>query len=427
MAELLTPGQRKQIHWLRFKQPMEREFREEYAEKSLNSVRTGLGTAIFVTFLFGFGFGMSADMVERNRVLAFAVVLPILLTGLALTFGRFYRYISQPLNALICIAILVMVFLADLPYSASFYGQSIVGGVIGMLACTFMLARLRFPWAVGTGLIMLVMYIYLVYGYRPIVEPNRSNATIWVFIVLIAGSVTSYLQERYIRREFLFRNLLDIEKRKSENILSNVLPQSIAEQLRNNPGIIAESHQDASVLFADIVEFTPFAASRPSSEVVGFLNDVFSKFDALVEQYELEKIKTVGDAYMVAGGIPHARSGHLQAICNLALAMREAAQSMGTDLRIGIHTGSLVAGVIGTRKYLYDLWGDTVNTASRMESHGMPGCIQVTAKVVGELGDTFEFEERGEVEVKGIGLVQTYWLIGRSGSDVTETVVAQKA
>ncbi len=389
---------------------MENEFREEYAAKSLNSVRIGLGTAIFVTFLFGFGFGMSAEMVERNRVLAFGIVLPILLVGLALTVSRFYRHISQPLNSVICIAILVMVFVADLPYSASFYGQSIVGGVVGMLACTFMLARLRFPWAIGTALLMLLMYLQLVYGYRPIAEPNRSNATIWVIIVVIAGSVTAYLQERYIRREFLFRNLLDIEKQKSESVLANVLPPVIAHRLRSNPGVIAESHPDASVLFADIVNFTPFAASRSSDEVVGFLNDVFSKFDVLVQKHGLEKIKTVGDAYMVAGGIPEAKERHLHAMGLLALEMSEVAHEMGTDLRVGIHAGPLVAGVIGTTKYLYDLWGDTVNTASRMESNSSPGRIQVTEVVVQQLSDSFEFEKRGEIDVKGIGMVTTYWM-----------------
>lgn len=410
MAELLNAEQKRQIHRLRFEPTVEMEFRDEYAAKSLNPVRIGLGTAIFVTFLFGFGFGMSSDMVERNRILSFAVVLPILLLGLALTFGRFYRSISQPLNATICVAILLMVFMADLPYSTSFYGQSIVGGVIGMLSCTFMLARLRFPWAVGTALLMLFMYLQLVYGYRPIPEPNRSNATIWVIIVVLAGSVTAYLQERYIRREFLFRKLLDIEKAKSENVLANVLPPAIAHRLRTNPGVIAESHQDASVLFADIVDFTPYAASRSSDEVVGFLNDVFSRFDDLVQRYGLEKIKTVGDAYMVAGGILDRQESHLDSMARLALEMSDVARSMGKELRVGIHAGPLVAGVIGTTKYLYDLWGDTVNTASRMESNGCPGRIQVTETVVARLEPTFEFERRGPIEVKGLGVVTTYWL-----------------
>jgi class 3 adenylate cyclase len=171
---------------------------------------------------------------------------------------------------------------------------------------------------------------------------------------------------------------------RSERLLLNILPRPIAERLKHHPTTIADAHAEVTVLFADIVEFTKFSASILPQRLVEILNDVFSEFDRLAERHGLEKIKTVGDAYMVVGGLPTPRADHAEAVAEMALEMRDALagyeKTIGASLqlRIGIHTGPVVAGVIGRRKFSYDLWGDTVNTASRMESHGLPGVIQVT-------------------------------------------------
>ncbi len=211
---------------------------------------------------------------------------------------------------------------------------------------------------------------------------------------------------------------LRIEQEKSERLLLNILPQPIAERLKQNTSAIAEQFNDATILFADIVGFTPLSARMSPIELVNLLNQIFSQFDQLAEKHELEKIKTIGDAYMVVGGLPIPRSDHAQAVAAMALDIQQAIASFQVDsnepfqIRIGINTGPVVAGVIGIKKFIYDLWGDTVNVASRMESQGLPGCIQVSAQTYQHLKHQFVFEERGAIAVKGKGNMITYWLKG---------------
>jgi class 3 adenylate cyclase len=185
--------------------------------------------------------------------------------------------------------------------------------------------------------------------------------------------------------------------------------------------MIADDHPEVTVLFADIAGFTPWAAGKPAREVLEFLNRVFSRFDQLVEVHGLEKIKTVGDCYMVVAGAPEARADHVEAAARLALDLTAEARRISAEsgapiqLRIGIHTGPLAAGVIGEKRYLYDVWGDTVNTASRLESQGVPGGIQVSAEVAERLRGKFILEPRGTVELKGKGLVEAYLLVSGRG------------
>ncbi len=208
------------------------------------------------------------------------------------------------------------------------------------------------------------------------------------------------------------------EKEKSESLLLNILPQAIAQRLKQSPGAIAEQFSEATILFADIVNFTPLASHMSATELVNLLNQIFSAFDELVERHSLEKIKTIGDAYMVAGGLPTPRPAHAEAVAQLALEMqREITRFQRDDgepfrLRIGINTGSVVAGVIGIKKFIYDLWGDAVNVASRMESQGDAGGIQVTATTYEHLKERYRFQERGTITVKGRGEMKTYWLLG---------------
>jgi adenylate cyclase len=203
--------------------------------------------------------------------------------------------------------------------------------------------------------------------------------------------------------------------RENERLLLNVLPAPIAEQLKRQSGIIAQGFDDVSVLFADIVGFTPLSAQLSPPALIEMLNQLFSSFDHLADRHGLEKIKTIGDAYMVAGGLPETRPDHLQAMAAFALDMRAAPRDLAgaqaeLNLRIGMHVGNVVAGVIGTRKFSYDIWGDTVNTASRLESHGVPGKIHVSEAAYLRLHDTFAFEPRGTIELKGKGPIDTYFL-----------------
>ncbi|MEG5057942.1 adenylate/guanylate cyclase domain-containing protein [Microcoleus sp. A2-C5] len=209
---------------------------------------------------------------------------------------------------------------------------------------------------------------------------------------------------------------LRVQQEQSERLLLNILPEEIANRLKQGDSTIADTFADVTVLFADIVGFTQLSARVSPTELVALLNDIFSTFDNLAERHGLEKIKTIGDAYMVVGGLPIPRPDHAEAIAEMAIDMQEAiidfskTQNQHLSIRIGINTGPVVAGVIGIKKFIYDLWGDTVNTASRMESHGLPGSIHVTATTYQQLQDKYVFESRGAIEVKGKGKMTTYLL-----------------
>jgi guanylate cyclase len=208
------------------------------------------------------------------------------------------------------------------------------------------------------------------------------------------------------------------EQEKSENLLLNILPRSIADKLKAETQPIADHFGSASILFADVADFTPWSERLPPAEVVGYLDRLFSCFDELAERYRLEKIKTIGDCYMVAAGVPIPRPDHARALALMALDMLATMRSdegvahLGHELRVGINSGPVVAGVIGRKRFLYDLWGDAVNTASRMESHGTPGRIQITRATYELLADEFECEPRGTIAVKGKGEVEAWYLIG---------------
>ena len=213
--------------------------------------------------------------------------------------------------------------------------------------------------------------------------------------------------------------LLLAEQERSEGLLLNVLPAPIADRLKQGEEPIADRFPEVTVLFADLVEFTASSDRSSPERVVQVLADLFTAFDRLAARHGLEKIKTVGDAYMVAGGLPAPQPDHAQAVAEMALAVREEAgrhrdpAGRPLQVRIGIDSGPVVAGVIGTAKFSYDLWGDTVNTASRMESTGVPGCIQVTDRAYRRLRGAYRFERRGPVQVKGKGEVVTWFLAGR--------------
>ena len=242
--------------------------------------------------------------------------------------------------------------------------------------------------------------------------------------VLLKARIQVCLEKKRLRdQEQAFMRQLQQEREKSEHLLLNILPAPVAERLKqiDETAIvaIADSFDDVSIMFVDIVDFTQLSASMSATELVKMLNTVFSNFDMLIDYYGLEKIKTVGDAYIVVGGLSLPRTDHLEAIAQMALDVLASAyqfsrhDGMPFELRVGIHVGPVVAGVIGTKKFAYDLWGDTVNTASRMESHGLPGAIQVTQSVYERLCASYRFEPRGEISVKGKGNMSTYLLTGR--------------
>jgi class 3 adenylate cyclase len=295
-------------------------------------------------------------------------------------------------------------------------GGFVASSGVALWALTAPLGALMFvgtsdaaPW--------FVAYLALIgvsVGLEPFLEP--ADIPDPVRLAFFAGNVTGVSLTAYLLLQYFVRER-EREHARSERLLLNVLPEAVALRLKRHEGVIADRFEEATVLFADIA-FTPMSAGLQPEEVVELLNAVFSDCDRLAEERGLEKIKTIGDAYMVAGGIPLPRPDHCQAISEMALAMIAVTSQQwdGVRLRIGIDTGPVVAGVIGRRKFIYDLWGDTVNTASRMESHGVPGGIQVTERVVAVLNGAYHFEPRGTIEVKGKGPMPTWLLRGRVGA-----------
>lgn len=263
-----------------------------------------------------------------------------------------------------------------------------------------------------------------VYFSVPIVEAYRAPIfQTGNFVVLISATAAMIVGTSYLalKRAETAEDALEAEHARSEALLYNLLPEEIATRLKVEPDrTIADSLPKVAILFADIVDFTPRAASLPPEEVVRFLNKVFRAFDALAEKHGLEKIKTVGDAYMVAAGMPKPCGDPVHRVADMALDMQGSVADMsgdfpdGLEVRIGLHAGPAVAGVIGNKKLFYDVWGETVNTASRMESQGEPGRIQVTGPAYEELARDYRFEPRGTVEVKGMGSVETWWLTGKA-------------
>jgi guanylate cyclase len=222
-----------------------------------------------------------------------------------------------------------------------------------------------------------------------------------------------------MQRDRAYR-LLDEERRRARALLLSILPEEIADELAHAPRVIADEFENVSVLFCDVVGFTPMSETMTPAELVEMLDELFGRFDTLVDASGLEKIKTIGDCYMVAAGIPRPRDDHARALVTLALRMLDTARDFEfagrtLQLRVGINSGSVVAGVIGRRKFSYDLWGDVVNTASRMESHGVPGAVQVTETTRQLVGDDFECTPRGTIDVRGKGALPVWLVAERDG------------
>ncbi len=286
------------------------------------------------------------------------------------------------------------------------------------------LIPVRWPLHLLSQLGVFVCFFLIQWYFSAAVESNIADADpfflyLYLFWFCVICDVSVFFYEKLQRKEFDTKQNLEIEQEKSERLLLNILPQSIAERLKQPGATVAESFTEVTVLFADIAGFTAMSTGMSPLQLVELLNEIFCKFDKLVEQHELEKIKTIGDAYMVVAGLPEPNPNHGIQMAEMALDMQETIAQFNQKyqrnlrIRIGIHTGPVVAGVIGIRKFAYDLWGDTVNIASRMESHGMPGKIQVSDNVYQILKDHYVLVKRETIQVKGKGEMTTYWLQAR--------------
>jgi guanylate cyclase len=307
-------------------------------------------------------------------------------------------------------------------------------GILAPLgALVFSDARAGVRWFVG----FLVVFL----GFGLVGEslgvtralPDWFLSTMIALNVVVGGTIVFTLLALFAKQRGDALAALRSEQAKAENLLLNILPRSIADKLKAQTQTIADQFTSASILFADVVDFTPLAERLPPAEVVGVLDHLFTHFDALAERYGLEKIKTIGDCYMVAAGVPTPRPDHARALALMALDMLEVMRAdddvghLGLELRVGINSGPVVAGVIGRKRFLYDLWGDAVNTASRMESHGTPGRIQITRATYELLADEFECEPRGTITVKGKGDMDVWYVLGPRSRDVSPQLAAAQA
>jgi adenylate cyclase len=315
-----------------------------------------------------------------------------------------------PLVLTMVVVGLTVLFLSLIPAGGLSWGASNLIWIIlvPMAAVLFLGARVAAP-----ALAAIVVVVVVAVAIDPLVRsapPDPSIARLVIIAVSILGpasialALVAFIDGERVRA-----------KAESEALLLNVLPRSVADRLKRGELVIADQHDEVTALFADLVEFTPFAAQETAQRVVAVLNEIFSGFDSLAERFGLEKIKTIGDAYMVVAGAPHPRNDHASVILEMALAMHDLAGRVevtpgrALQLRTGVASGPAVAGVIGRRKFSYDIWGDAVNLASRMESTGMPGMIQVASSTFHLCRDHFPFTPR-DVEVKGLGPLHTYLL-----------------
>jgi class 3 adenylate cyclase len=414
---------------LEFRDPTtEQRFRDEFRRRSARFGRLAI-TAGVPGYLL-----MLAILDDADSRAVGLLMLGVLGVWVAVAWSPFAErhYEAITLCATTALAVLSMILFHRLPAAT--------GVVIALAFVTlnfmwiFLFLRPRFPWAVGIGVgylaIVVVSGASIWADYAPDGAPEgmvdllggtAGGAMLLLlyagFLLVLAASV-AYRLERAERIDFVRREELAAAHERSEHLLGNILPVEVAERLKQGESPIADEYAEVTIVFADIVGFTTMAADMAPAEVLRLLNEVFTRFDELADRHGLEKIKTIGDAYMAVAGAPTPRPDHACSAADMALAMVETIGQINDErgqaltARVGLASGPAIAGVIGTSKFSYDLWGDAVNTASRMESHGVPGSVHVAASTRTRLDDHYLFESRGTHDIKGKGPMETWLLVG---------------
>jgi class 3 adenylate cyclase len=290
-------------------------------------------------------------------------------------------------------------------------------GLLLVILAAHSMFRLRFQTATLVSLLVVAAWMAWMFRQEDTQWWEYLNSQFFLMAAIVLGTFASYSIERFSRREWLAHREAEEERARSERVLLNVLPEAIAERLKAEDGPIADAFSEATIMFVDLVDFTNLSSSLDPRRLVGLLNRLFTEFDRIAEEYAIEKIGTSGDSYMAVAGVPLPVPDHASRIADAALAIRDRVATREGDIevevRIGIATGPVVAGVIGEKKLYYDLWGMPVTIASRMQAHGLPGEIQVTRAVKELLEDRYRFEERGAIDVKGVGEMRTWLLMDR--------------
>jgi len=410
---------------LRFRdRDVERSFQSVFARQNLPNLRVGhlLGAILWVVWGALIA-GHIGDQAQFDFLVRYGALIPIALGGLALTFWREYpRFWKVEI-----ITLLLVTSITWIAYATRIEGMPADYGYVGLILIqTFAFSIMRVPF-LGIALLDLVtspLYVAFAVSSGSLEGAQLQLAIFYLGSFGVLGLIVAYVLEWTARNLFVREQQLDGERERSDALLLNILPRAIAERLKTrdetgSAGHLAEALDEVTVLFVDAVGFTEQATRMPADELVAALDGLFSRLDALADRYGLEKIKTVGDAYMAVAGAPEPRADHAQAAADMALAIRDALVGVQWPtgdpirVRVGMASGPAVAGVIGQRKFAYDLWGDTVNLASRLQTSGQPGEILVSDGVVARLGADYEVGPEQVLDLKGRGPTRARQLLGR--------------
>jgi len=412
---------------LQFRDPgVEQRYQSARGESDLQRMRLSLGAGIVINAGFA---PLDYLVVSQNPtfalILRIAVVTTVFMAVLGLSWLRYFR---KRLEHLAATAILAFTLVYAALIAVSNPPDVYISGYVLVILFLLVFVPVGFVNASAISWVCTVIFAAL----TPMTQTIDLGSLLTIYSQFAAanlmGMFALYWMERLHRLDFLSAQEIADERSRYRSLLTRILPSSIVERLERGEEGIADDYAESTVLFADIVGFTEISARSQPAAMVAFLNRVFGRYDELVERHGVEKIKTIGDAYMVAGGLPEARPDHAEAIAELALDMLSETKRMESpdgnpvQIRIGIDTGPLTAGVIGESRFLYDLWGDTVNTASRMESQGAPGRVQVSKTVYQRLRTKYRFKPLGAVDVKGKGSMTTWQLLDRLPDEESPTV-----
>ncbi|MGZ4110176.1 MAG: adenylate/guanylate cyclase domain-containing protein [Actinomycetota bacterium] len=398
---------------LRFRDPaLESDFRADRFRLNVGNIRFAFLAGIALWLSWGLLLRRYILVLSEQRldlIMRYGVFIPILILGLALSFTRFFGRIWEWVSVGIAVATL----LAWVYYSSNILTLPAEYGYVGVIlvtAFTYTLLRIRFVLVVLITVIGIAAYLPYAFTARYIAPVSGVLATLYLVSFGFLGSLSAYRRERFTRQLFLRERELDRERLRSDGLLLNILPQVIVDQLKRSSGRrIAEAFDEVSVIFVDAVGSTEQAARSSPEAFAGTLDELFRRFDEIADRHALEKVKTIGDAYMAVAGAPVPMPDHAAAAVAMALdVLDESAEVRWPSgdpivVHVGIATGPAVAGVIGQRKFAYDLWGDTVNLASRLEENAEPGHVLVSEPTAGRLTDRYEFGPSRILDVKGKG------------------------
>jgi class 3 adenylate cyclase len=404
---------------------LEAEFqREHFALEVKRYTRFSLTVATVAFLAYGVHDAfVLGPLRERAWLVRYGFFVPVAAAVIAFTYARAYARLHQAAMLVFGMAVnAVVLWIGAVAPTAAFFIYT--SFAVPFVTLGPFIAKMNVITQSAYTALTLALFLVLSAALShpsavAVVSISMTIVSLGAVGALVARQEQLQSRQLFVQRQRIATQMeeLDAERAKSDGLLLNILPGSVAERLKSSARSIADGFPEVSVIFADMVGFTKLSARLSPEELVSGLNEMFSAFDDLAESMGVEKIKTIGDAYMAVAGL-HGEKDHAARVTTMALGMVESVAKMKRfaeplEVRVGIHTGPAVAGVIGKRKFIYDVWGDTVNTASRMESHGSPGRVHVTDETKRVLERDFELEERGEIEVKGKGKMKTWFVKGR--------------